>query len=85
MRGRRSVERRLLVNASLAAAVTGALIALAGCVFATFLGHPPTVPVLAAVVAGCAAGLGVAACATIMRVPGVRRALGLPGRPGGDR
>lgn len=81
MRGGRSLERRLLLNASLAAAVTGALIALAGCVFATFVGHPPSAPVLAAVVGACAAGSGVAACAAIMRSPRLRRALGLAARP----
>ena len=71
------MERRLLLNASFAAAVTGALVALACCVFATFIGFPPTPLVLAAAVAGCAIAAACAAAVVIARTPAVRRALGL--------
>ena len=71
------MERRLLLNAALAAAVTGALVALACCVFATFIGYPPTPWVLAAVVLGGAIAAACAAAVLIARTPSVRRALGL--------
>ena len=74
---RGSLERRMLLNAALAAGVTGALIALAGCVFATFVGLPPSPQVLAAVVAGAALGLACAAGVAVARSPRARRALGL--------
>ena len=67
----------MLVNAALAAGVTGALVALAGCVFATFVGLPPSPQVLAGVVAGAALALAVAAGVAVRRVPRTRRALGL--------
>ncbi len=67
----------MLVNAALAAGVTGALIALAGCVFATFVGLAPSPQVLAGVVAGAALALAVAAGVAVRRVPRTRRALGL--------
>jgi hypothetical protein len=74
----------MLANAALAAGVTGALLALAACVVATFLGHPPSAAVLAAAVVGGAVGLAAAAAIAISRLPGPRRALGLaerrPGR-----
>ncbi len=77
---RGSLERRMLLNAAFAAAVTGALVALAGCVFATFCGFPPPPAVLAAVVAGAALALAVATVVAIRRFPGPRRALGLDER-----
>jgi hypothetical protein len=83
----KSLERRMLLNAAFAAAVTGALVALAGCVFATFCGFPPSPAVLAGVVAGAALALAIAAVFAIRRLPGPRRALGLgdrrPPRAGG--
>ena len=42
MSGRSSLARRLALTAPLAAAMTGALLGLAGAVFATFVGHPPS-------------------------------------------
>jgi hypothetical protein len=83
MMRRGSLERRLLLNAAFAAGVTGALLGLAGCVFATFVGHPPSAAVLAVVVAGAAAILACTAAIAIGRLPGPRRALGLgERRPG---
>jgi zinc transporter ZupT len=76
-----SLERRMLLNAAVAAAVTGALVALAGCVFATFCGLPPSPAVLAGVVAGAALALALATVVAIRRLPGPRRALGLDDRP----
>ena len=77
MTGRGSLERRLLRNAAFAAAVTGALVALAGCVFSTFIGHPPSPWVLAVVVAVAALASACAAGIVVVRTPRVRRALGL--------
>ena len=75
-----SLERRLMANAMIAAAVTGALIALAGCVFSTFLGFPPSPAVLAGVVAGTALALACVAAVAIRREPRTRRAIGLAER-----
>jgi hypothetical protein len=77
------MERRLLLNAAFAAAVTGALVALACCVFATFIGYPPTPWVLSGVVAGGAIGAACAAAVLIARTASVRRALGLGRRRAG--
>ncbi len=77
---RAPLERRLLLNASLAGAVTGALVALACCVFATFIGFPPSPWVLVGVVLGSAIVLACAAATVIARTPPLRRALGLDER-----
>ena len=77
MSGGRSLERRLALNAALAAGITGALLALAGSVFSTFIGHPPSPRTLAAVVAGIALASACAGRLTVVRVPAARRALGL--------
>lgn len=82
MAPRGSLERRLAVNVVLAAAMTGALVALGASAFAAVLGHAPSPGLLAALVVGAAL-----ACATVSRIsvaylPGARRAIGLgPRRP----
>jgi hypothetical protein len=69
-------------TASAAAAVTGALIALAAAVFATVIGHPPSLGALVAVVAGSGVLGACVAIVLVTRVGRVRRALGLePARP----
>ena len=83
MSGRSSPARRLALTASLAAAMTGALLALAGAVFATFVGHPPSPLTLALVVAAVALASALAATLVVARMPGVRRAVGLEPRPPG--
>lgn len=79
MAGTAALERRLVRNVALAAGVAGALIGLAGCVFATFIGHPPSAPVLAAVTAGLGLVLAGGSRLLVARVAAVRRALGLAG------
>jgi Mg/Co/Ni transporter MgtE len=85
MSGRSSLARRLALTASLAAAMAGALLALAGAVFATFVGHPPSPLTLALVVVAMALASALAATLVLARVPRMRRAVGLeprlPGRP----
>ena len=84
MRGRSSLAHRLALTAALAAAMTGALLGLAGAVFATFVGHPPSPLTLALVVAAVALASALAAIVVLARAPGVRRAVGLdPARRGG--
>jgi hypothetical protein len=69
-------------TASAAAAVTGALIALAGAVFATVVGHPPSPGALVGLVAGSGVLGACVAIVLVTRVGRVRRALGLePARP----
>jgi hypothetical protein len=81
MSGRSSLARRLALGASLAAGMTGALLALAGAVFATFVGHPPSPLTLALVVAAVALASALAAPLVLVRVPRMRRAVGLEPRP----
>ena len=83
MRGRSSLAHRLALTAALAAAMTGALLGLAGAVFATFVGHPPSPLTLALVVAAVALASALAAIVVLARAPGVRRAVGLEPRPPG--
>jgi hypothetical protein len=57
--------------------MTGALLALFGAIFATFIGFPPSPLTLGAVIAAVALACAVAAAVAVGRVPRVRRALGL--------
>lgn len=76
------LTRRVAWTAAVAAGMTGALVALAAAVFATVVGHPPSIGGLVALVAGSAAVCGCVAAALVARVGRVRRALGLePPRP----
>jgi len=77
MTGGGSLERRLLFNAALAAGATGALLALAGSVFATFVGHPPSPQTLISVVAGVALLSALAMRLAVVHIAAARRALGL--------
>ena len=81
MAPRGSLERRLAINVVLAAAMTGALLALGGSSLATVLGHAPSPGVLAAVVAGAALACAVASRIAVAYAPAARRALGLTPRP----
>ncbi len=81
---RASMERRLAFNAALAAAMTGALLALGTSAFAALAGHAPPAGLLAAIVGGAALVCALASRVALAFVPSVRRALGLaPRRPGG--
>ena len=71
------LTRRVAWTASAAAAMTGALIALAAAVFATVVGHPPSLGGLVAMVAGSAILGACVAVVLVTRVGCVRRALGL--------
>lgn len=76
------LTRRVAWTAAAAAAMTGALVALAAAVFATVVGHPPSIGGLVALVAGSAVLCACVAAALVARVGRVRRALGLePARP----
>ena len=76
------LTRRVAWTASAAAAVTGALIALAAAVFATVVGHPPSLGALVALVVGSGVLGACVAVVLVTRVGRVRRALGLePARP----
>ena len=76
------LTRRMAWTAAVAAAVTGALVALAAAVFATVVGHPPSVGGLVALVAGSGILCAGVAVVLVTRVGRVRRALGLePVRP----
>ncbi|MGE0027305.1 MAG: hypothetical protein AB7O78_04605 [Thermoleophilia bacterium] len=76
------LTRRMAWTASVAAAVTGALIALGAAVFATVAGHAPSVGGLVALVGGSGVLFAVVALVLVTRVTRVRRALGLePIRP----
>jgi len=83
MSGRSSLARRLALTAAIAAAMTGALLGLAGAVFATFVGHPPSPLTLALIVAAVALASALAAIVVLARAPRVRRAVGLEPRPPG--
>ena len=71
------LTRRVAWTASAAAAMTGALIALAAAVFATVVGHPPSLAALVALVVGSGVLGACVAIVLVMRVGRVRRALGL--------
>jgi hypothetical protein len=71
------LTRRVAWTASAAAAMTGALIALAGAVFATVVGHPPSLGALVALVVGSGVLCACVAIMLVTRVGRVRRALGL--------
>lgn len=84
MARRASLERRLAFNAALAAAMTGALLALGMSAFAAVIGHPPSPGLLAAIVAGTALACATASRVALAYLPSARRALGLsPRRPPG--
>ena len=72
--------RHLPLHAAFAAAIAGAILALIGLVFATFLGFAPSPLTLALVVAGVALLCAAAAAYAVIRVAAVRRALGLDPR-----
>jgi hypothetical protein len=81
-----SLERRLAINAALAAAMTGALLALGVSAFAAVIGHPPSPGLLAALVVGAALASATASRIAVAYVPAARRALGLaPRRPSARR
>ncbi|HTI35264.1 MAG TPA: hypothetical protein VL422_16430 [Miltoncostaea sp.] len=71
------LTRRLTWTAAVAAAMTGALVALAAAVFVTVIGHPPSVGGLVGLVAGSAVLGACVAIVLVTRVDRVRRALGL--------
>lgn len=71
------LTRRVAWTASAAAAMTGALIALAAAVFATVVGHPPSLAALVAFVVGSGVLGACVAVVLVTRVGRVRRALGL--------
>ena len=76
------LTRRVAWTASAATAMTGALLALAAAVFATVVGHPPSLAGLVGLVAGSAVLGACVAVLLVTRVGRVRRALGLePARP----
>ena len=71
------LTRRMAWTAAAAAAMTGALVALAAAVFATVVGHPPSPGGLVALVAASGVLCACVAVVLVTRVDRVRRALGL--------
>lgn len=85
MARRPSLERRLAFNAGLAAAFTGALVALGTSAFATLAGHPPSPALLAGIVIATALVCAAASRIAVAYLPSARRALGLSPRRSGGR
>mgnify|MGYP001208017228 CR=1 FL=1 len=76
------LTRRMAWTAGGAALVTGALVALAAAVFATVVGHPPSVGGLVALVAASGVLFAIVAVVRVPRLGRVRGPLGLdPVRP----
>lgn len=80
MPGAEHLVRHLPLHAALAAGISGAILALIGLVFATFLGFAPSPLTLSLVVAGVALICALGAVFAVARVAAVRQALGLDPR-----